>query len=71
MGHTLTSSAVTLSNEGNRTQAKHELDRARDFGGDAELAAWARKWGDAALEAAADLIDGIEDGEVEADEDLD
>lgn len=47
----------SLDNEHARTQAKYELDRALDFGGEADLAAWARKWGPAALEASADLID--------------
>lgn len=48
----------------NVTQARFELHRAIDFGDDAGLATWARKWGEAALtiseeaEALADNTDG-------------
>jgi hypothetical protein len=41
--------AVDLGNGDNVVQARHELHRAIDFGSDAECAAWARKWGEAAL----------------------
>lgn len=44
-------SAVDLTVAGNVTQARHELHKAVDFGGDAEQAAWSRKWGEAALAA--------------------
>lgn len=50
-----------LSVADNLTQARHELDRATLFGGEAELAAWSRKWGGAALVA-------IEDAPPEADD---
>ena len=44
-------SAVDLTDAGNVVQARHELHKAVDFGGDAEQAAWSRKWGEAALAA--------------------
>lgn len=59
----LSPSRVDLRVPDNITQARHELHRAIDFGGDAECAAWARKWGEPAI-AAGDtlsLIDPDED----------
>lgn len=44
-------SSVDLTHKGNVVQARHELHRAIDFGGQAERAAWAEKWGEAALAA--------------------
>lgn len=44
-------SAVDLTDAGNVVQARHELHQAVDFGGEKELAAWSRKWGEAALAA--------------------
>lgn len=44
-------SMLDLSDRNNVLQAVHELNHATDFGGDAELTAWARKWGDAVIVA--------------------
>jgi hypothetical protein len=44
-------SAVDLTDAGNVVQARHELHRAVDHGGETEQAAWSRKWGEAALAA--------------------
>lgn len=44
-------SAVDLTDAGNVVQARHELHQAVDFGDEAQRAAWAVKWGDAALAA--------------------
>lgn len=44
-------SAVDLTDTGNIVQARHELHQAVDFGGEPQLAAWAAKWGEAALAA--------------------
>lgn len=44
-------SAVDLTDSGNVVQARHELHQAVDFGGESERAAWADKWGEAALAA--------------------
>lgn len=44
-------SAVDLTDSGNVVQARHELHQAIDFGGATERAAWAEKWGEAALAA--------------------
>lgn len=48
----LISSNCDLSDAQNRTQARHELNRALDQGDAQGLAAWAQKWGEAALEVA-------------------
>lgn len=40
----------TCSDEGGLTQARHELHRAQDFGGEAELARWAERWGQGLLD---------------------
>ncbi|RZJ19094.1 MAG: hypothetical protein EON91_02555 [Brevundimonas sp.] len=58
----LTPSHLDLSDEAAITQARHELHRAVDFGGEAEQAAWVRKWGESAL-AAADSVAGDHDGD--------
>lgn len=55
------SSSVDLTTPDNIVQARHELHQAIDFGGEAECAAWCRKWGEAALAA----------GEVAARESMD
>lgn len=50
-----------LAFDGNLTQARYELYKAIDQGGEAEQAAWSRNWGEAALsrsEAATDAEDG-------------
>jgi hypothetical protein len=44
-------SAVDLVDTGNIVQARHELHQAIDFGGETQRAAWAEKWGEAALAA--------------------
>lgn len=44
-------SAVDLTDAGNVVQARHELHQAVDFGDEAKRAAWAVKWGEAALSA--------------------
>ncbi|WOB78313.1 hypothetical protein [Brevundimonas nasdae] len=38
-----------LEFDGNLTQARYELHKAIDRGGEAEQAAWTRNWGEAAL----------------------
>lgn len=38
-----------LAFDGNLTQARYELHKAIDRGGEAEQAAWSRDWGEAAL----------------------
>lgn len=43
--------ALDLSDPGNIVQARHELHKAVDFAGESERAAWALKWGEAALAA--------------------
>lgn len=48
---TIISTAVDLTDAGNVVQARHELHQAIDFGGQPERAAWAEKWGEAALAA--------------------
>jgi hypothetical protein len=45
------SSGVDLTLAANIVQARHELHQAVDFGGEPQRAAWATKWGDAALAA--------------------
>jgi hypothetical protein len=45
------SSTLDLSQGDNVVQARHELHRAIDRGGETETAAWALKWGEAALAA--------------------
>lgn len=57
-----------LDDADNQIQARHELHRARDFGGDAELAAWARKWGESALQRRGSEADGLEAERVELDD---
>lgn len=52
MSAPLTLSTLDLTDGGNVTQARHELHRAVDFGGDVEQAAWCRKWGEPAMSAA-------------------
>ena len=47
-------SMLVLTDHNNVAQARHELHRATDFGCDKELAAWSRKWGEAAMSAADD-----------------
>lgn len=44
-------SALDLTDAGNVVQARHELHQAMDFGGQDKRAAWAEKWGEAALAA--------------------
>lgn len=44
-------STASLSDTLSVTQARFELHRAMDFGGEVELSAWARKWGEAAIAA--------------------
>lgn len=44
-------SAVDLTDPGNVVQARHELHQAVDFGGPADRAKWAEKWGEAAIAA--------------------
>lgn len=56
-----------IRNDLDLTQARHELHRALDFGGDAEVAAWARKWGEAALKKAAEGVDAEEGSNVTED----
>jgi hypothetical protein len=50
-----------LSFDGNLTQARYELLKAIDQGGEAEQAAWTRSWGEATLSRAEDATDS-EDG---------
>ena len=45
----------------NVTQARFELHRAIDFGDDSRLAAWARKWGEAALTISDEAAGSSED----------
>lgn len=52
MSPPLSPSRTNLTVTDNVIQARHELHRAIDFGGDAECSAWARKWGETSLEAA-------------------
>lgn len=47
-----------LSGDGNLTQARYELLKAIDRGGEAEQAAWTREWGEAALARAEDADGG-------------
>lgn len=47
-----------LSNPGVAEQARYELLRAVDRGGDVEQAAWARDWGEAVLQRAEQAGDG-------------
>lgn len=47
-----------LSNPGVAEQARYELHKAVDRGGDTEQAAWARDWGEAVLQRADDAGDG-------------
>jgi hypothetical protein len=47
-----------LSDPGVAEQARYELLKAVDRGGDAEQAAWARDWGEAVLQRADDAGDG-------------
>ncbi|WP_332657336.1 hypothetical protein [Brevundimonas sp.] len=44
----------------NRAQARWEFDRARDFGNDADLAAWAKRWGPGFVAGSEDLEGQIE-----------
>lgn len=46
-----------LSFDGNLTQARYELLKAIDRGGEAEQAAWTRNWGESALDRAGDATD--------------
>lgn len=63
---TLIPSSVDLTDSGNVVQARHELHQATDFGDTTKRAAWAEKWGEAALAAgekaarAAEDFDGFE-----------
>lgn len=52
MSNTLIPSMLDLTDEPNVRQARYEYQRAADLGTDADLLAWARKWGEAALAAA-------------------
>lgn len=56
----LTPSTTDVASEDNRVTARFELHRALDRGNDADLLAWARRWGEA-------LTDGIEQHVVEAE----
>lgn len=56
----LTPSTTDVASEDNRVTARFELHRALDRGNDADLLAWARRWGEA-------LTDGIEQHIVEAE----
>lgn len=49
----ISSHQSTLGNPDNQVQPRHELDRAILFGGEAEQAAWTRRWGEHALDALA------------------
>lgn len=51
MGSVITSMR-DLADEANRTQARYELNRAVDLGDQAQQAAWALNWGEAAMQAA-------------------
>ena len=46
----LTRSNRDLASDDNLVQARYELHKAIDRGGDAEQAAWSREWGETALE---------------------
>lgn len=45
-------SMTELAFDGCAEQARFELHRAADFGNDADLAGWARKWGESLVRAA-------------------
>lgn len=49
-------SSRDLSDELNRTQARYELNRAIDSNDPYALADWAKNWGEAALEAADNML---------------
>lgn len=58
-----------LSLVGHVEEARAGLHRAIDFGGEADLAAWARRWGESALERA-EIAEGSEsDDEVRVERD--
>lgn len=60
MANTLIPTARDLSDEGNAVTARLELDRATDRNDDAALAAWARRWGYPALQAADEGRDAVD-----------